>query len=191
MKTPIFKDKIQIFTNKLHQIYIKIGLIRLIAFMLIGVEIILIFHDVYCSGYTKGYDKGYTKAYEQVTTQSNAKIQKLSQSLSILEGLYSNLSKGVLPLMEKPELYIPKLEGTLSYAHAIDIAQSYYDKQSYKSAMVWAYRANQINPKDIKSWEIYTKSLEKIGTDEEIKKAQYLMQQIKNYFSKRTDEKGF
>ncbi|PAF54515.1 hypothetical protein BKH42_00990 [Helicobacter sp. 13S00482-2] len=187
----IFHYKIHTFLTKVDSIYRKIGLIRLIAFVLIVVEIGLIAYDVYCTGYKKGVNEGYLQAYEKVSEEKNSKIAQLSQSLSILEELYSSSSKGILPLMEKPKFYISKLQGTLSYAHAIDIAQSYYEKQSYKDAIIWSYRANQIDPKDIKSWEIYTKSLKKIGTDEEIKKAQYLMDQVRNYFAKEVNEKSF
>lgn len=174
--------------HKIIVIYKKIGIIRLIAFMLIGVELVLIAHDIYAAGYTQGEQKGYTQGYEKATQEAQIKITKLSQSLEAAQSFPLNQSG--LPVMEKPRFYISNIEGTLSYSHAIDIAKSYYDKESYKSAMIWAYRANQINPNDIKSWEIYLKSLQKIGTNEEIKKSQQLMKRVSFYFGKKIDEKS-
>lgn len=174
--------------HKIISIYKKIGVIRLIAFLLIGVEIFLIIHDTYAAGYTKGQQEGYAQGYQKATQEAQIKITKLSQSLEFAQSLASNPS--ALPVMEKPRFYISTIEGTLSYSHAIDIAKSYYDKQSYKSAIIWAYRANQINPNDIKSWEIYLKSLQKIGTSEEIKKSQELMKRVSLYFGKKIDEKS-
>lgn len=174
--------------HKIISIYKKIGVIRLIAFLLIGFEIFLIMHDTYAAGYTKGEQEGYAQGYQKATQEAQIKITKLSQSLEFAQSLASNPS--ALPVMEKPRFYISTIEGTLSYSHAIDIAKSYYDKQSYKSAIIWAYRANQINPNDIKSWEIYLKSLQKIGTSEEIKKSQELMKRVSLYFGKKIDEKS-
>lgn len=174
--------------HKIISIYKKIGIIRLIAFLLIGVEIVLIAHDIYAAGYTQGEQKGYAQGYEKATQEARIKIKKLSQSLKYAQSLALNPSG--LPVMEKPKFYISTIEGTLSYSHAIDIAKSYYDKQSYKSAMIWAYRANQINPEDIRSWEIYLKSLQKIGTDEEIKKSKELMKRVSLYFWKKMNEKS-
>lgn len=174
--------------HKIISIYKKIGIIRLIAFLLIGVEIVLIAHDIYAAGYTQGEQKGYAQGVEKATEEAQVEIKKLSQSLEFAQSLALNPSG--LPVMEKPKFYISTIEGTLSYSHALDIAKSYYDKQSYKSALVWAYRANQINPNDIKSWEIYLKSLQKVGTDEEIKKSQELMKRVKLYFGKKIDEKS-
>lgn len=174
--------------HKIICVYKKIGIIRLIAFLLIGVEIALIAHDIYAAGYTQGEQKGYTQGYQKATQEAQIKITELSQSLEFAQSLASNPSG--LPVMEKPRFYISTIEGTLSYSHAIDIAKSYYDKQSYKSAMIWAYRANQINPNDIKSWEIYLRSLQKIGTNEEIKKSQELMKRVSLYFGKKIDEKS-
>lgn len=174
--------------HKIISIYKKIGVIRLIAFLLIGVEICLIIHDIYAAGYTEGQKNGYTQGYQKATQEAQIKIRKLSQSLEFAQSLALNPSG--LPVMEKPKFYISTIEGTLSYSHAIDIAKSYYDKQSYKSAIIWAYRANQINPNDIKSWEIYLKSLQKIGTNEEIKKSQELMKRVNLYFGKKIDEKS-
>lgn len=178
--------------HKAVSIYKKIGILRLIAFLLIGVEVFLIAHDIYAAGYTKGdkngYEMGYKKGYDKAYKDAQIKITKLLESLEFEQSLASN-PKGP-PMMEKPKFYIAPIEGTLSYSHAIDIAKSYYDNQSYKSAIIWAYRANQINPNDIKSWEIYLASLQKIGTPMEIKKSQELKKRVSLYFGKNIDEKS-
>ncbi|PAF41166.1 hypothetical protein [Helicobacter sp. 11S03491-1] len=77
-------------------------------------------------------------------------------------------------MIPKPTFYMGTILGTLTYNHALKIAKDYYENQSYENAMIWAYRANQINHKDLKSWVVYTQSLSKIGRQKE---AQELMQQ--------------
>ncbi|PAF52321.1 hypothetical protein [Helicobacter sp. 13S00477-4] len=87
------------------------------------------------------------------------------------------------PKIPKPTYYMGNIQGTLTYQHSLRIAQEYYDKGAYENAIIWSYRANQINPNDINSWKIYTASLAKLGKEKE---ASDLMQKAQNHFKKKT-----
>ncbi len=56
-----------------------------------------------------------------------------------------------------------KITGSLSFDHAMKIAQDYYQNQSYEESLLWAYRAYLIRPLDKEAWILYARSLAALG----------------------------
>ncbi|PAF46263.1 hypothetical protein BKH46_08090 [Helicobacter sp. 12S02634-8] len=123
-------------------------------------------------GYQRGYEAGFQSAKIAPKPQA-PRPQATPQTIA---------KTPFNPSIEKPKFYMGSIQGTLTYKHAIQIAQNYYKQGAYENAIIWAYRANQINPNDIQSWKIYTQSLAKMGQE---KQANELFKQAEIFFNKR------
>ncbi|PAF47222.1 hypothetical protein BKH41_08045 [Helicobacter sp. 12S02232-10] len=124
--------------------------------------------------YQKGFQEGYikkTKDFQNIlNTSTSIATTKLTPQTPFN------------PTIQKPKFYMGKIYGSITYNHALKVAQDYYEKGAYENAIIWAYRANQINTNDIQSWKIYTQSLSKMGKEKE---AQELMQKAEVFFKKK------
>lgn len=166
-------NKIQNFYNYILKYIFKNIKYISIVLCLIGVGIISIYF--YELGFEMGFKKGLQE-YRISTTFSESKKPVIEDKKIPFK---NNPSLSSPPVMQKPSMYSDNISGTLTYNNAIKIAQEYYDKQNYHQAMIWAYRANQMDKKDMKSWIIYTQSLFNLG---EKQKAIDLLQEAKKFF---------
>lgn len=100
------------------------------------------------------------------TPQDKAKSKDKSQSptraYSILD---SALQKGKLP---PPRGFVDsKINGALSYTHAMQIASDYHQRKDYEGSLVWVYRAYELAPRDKEVWVLYARNLFALGRKQE------------------------
>ncbi|PAF42357.1 hypothetical protein [Helicobacter sp. 11S02596-1] len=129
------------------------------------------------------YQNGYAKAIEDSQKSLSLSKPQTQPAPMTSPALPSpRIQTPQKPVLEKPPFYMGEIQGNLTYAHAIKIAQDYYANGAYENAMIWAYRANQIDPNGIQSYKITIESLEKIG---ETKQAQTLKREVEAFFRNR------
>lgn len=88
-----------------------------------------------------------------------------AQSKPLLSTLDSALQEGKLPI---PRAYLDsKINGALSYSHAMQIARDYYQRMDYEGSLVWMYRAYELAPLDKEVWILYARNLFALGRKQE------------------------
>ena len=79
--------------------------------------------------------------------------------------LDSALQKGKLP---PPRGFVDsKINGALSYTHAMQIASDYHQRKDYEGSLVWVYRAYELAPRDKEVWVLYARNLFALGRKQE------------------------
>ena len=100
------------------------------------------------------------------TPQDKAKSKDKSQSPTHAHlALDSALQKGKLP---PPRGFVDsKINGALSYTHAMQIASDYHQRKDYEGSLVWVYRAYELAPRDKEVWVLYARNLFALGRKQE------------------------
>ena len=100
------------------------------------------------------------------TPQNKAKSKDKSQPPTRAHlALDSALQKGKLP---PPRGFVDsKINGALSYTHAMQIASDYHQRKDYEGSLVWVYRAYELAPRDKEVWVLYARNLFALGCKQE------------------------
>ena len=100
------------------------------------------------------------------TPQNKAKSKDKSQPPTRAHlALDSALQKGKLP---PPRGFVDsKINGALSYTHAMQIASDYHQRKDYEGSLVWVYRAYELAPRDKEVWVLYARNLFALGRKQE------------------------
>lgn len=91
--------------------------------------------------------------------------KKENKNIVFQEVNFYQIKNGKLP---QPKGFLDsKIIGTLTYQNAIQIARDYFNEKSYENAIIWSYRAYQIETASREVWILYAESLKKMGYKKE------------------------
>ena len=117
-------------------------------------------------GYLVGQLSPLKSKNHNLAPQDKAKSKDKSQSPTHAHlALDSALQKGKLP---PPRGFVDsKINGALSYTHAMQIASDYHQRKDYEGSLVWVYRAYELAPRDKEVWVLYARNLFALGRKQE------------------------
>lgn len=121
---------------------------------------------VFLLGYLVGQLSPQKLKNHNPTPQDKAKSKDKSQSPTRAHlALDSTLQEGKLP---PPRGFVDsKINGALSYTHAMQIASDYHQRKDYEGSLVWVYRAYELAPRDKEVWVLYARNLFALGRKQE------------------------
>lgn len=104
--------------------------------------------------------------HEKELLKKDEKIAAIEEELAQKERVKIQISSQVLSTksLEKSFLKDEDIET------ALKLASLYFSKKDYANALKWSLRANDLDSSRAQTWQIYAKSLEKLGRRDEAKR---------------------